>query len=144
MQIRTLGMAATMLIVGVAVAGCAEQADQTGQQPSSAQITVDGGTVTAQRISCSQVGWLLTIQTAADPANASAMLRLGGIDPAPLTVNLENFDNFHGVSGESVDGAEASAKFADGIYTITGTALGRDSDHPATDRTADFRIEARC
>jgi ipoprotein LpqH len=39
---------------------------------------------------------------------------------------------------------DADVTFADGVYTITGTARGSNPDDPSTPRTAPFRIEVRC
>ena len=69
------------------------------------------------------------------------ILQLSGEKPIAKTINIENFDGFNGVSGEAVGDADAS--FADGTYTITGTAQGANPNHPNGPRTVPFRINAQ-
>jgi lipoprotein LpqH len=139
MQQRLVASAAAMVIVAC-VAGCAERA-QTPPR-NTAQVTVDGTTRTMDTVSCTQVDWLLTVETGADPTHIRALLRLESDGPSPETVNIENFDGFYGVSGKGV--GDVDAAFVNDTYTITGTAEGSNPNDSTTPRTAPFKIEARC
>lgn len=132
-----LAVAAALVFV---TAGCAEQA--TADRPETGRITVDGTTHTTQAVSCAQYQWLLVIQMTAEPAHARTLLQLGGEAPAVRTVSIANFDGFNGVAGEGASSADAS--FAEGTYTISGTAEGSDPGSPGTTSTVPFRIEAPC
>jgi ipoprotein LpqH len=133
-------LAATAAIVVFAISGCTSE--PTSQREHVAQITVEGSTQEARTVSCSQTGWLLTIEAATDAAHARAFLRLDEERPAVENVTLNNVDGFDGLAGQGVGSVEASA--ANGIYTITGTAEGAHRDSAATPRTAPFRIEVPC
>lgn len=133
--------AAAAVVVAAGAAGCAEQAETA--ERNAARVTVDGNTRTMDAVSCTQVGWLLTIDTTAGPARARVMLRLEGDGPSTETINLQDIDGFYGVAGHGVGNAEAT--FADNAYTITGTAEGSNpAADPGKTRTANFRIEADC
>jgi len=84
----------------------------------------------------------LTIKASADTASAQAILHVDNDKPVVKTVNLDNFNGFHGVAGEGIGTVEV--KFADNVYTISGDAEGTVQDHPDVPKTVHFRIQARC
>jgi hypothetical protein len=133
---------AAVVFIAAGCQGQSEPAHATTQDTN--RITVDDKTYTVSSVKCFQVQWLLTVEAAAGPSRVTAMLQLGGETPTVRTVNIENFDGFYGVSGRAVADTDAEATFADGTYTITGNAEGANSGDPTTQRTAPFRIEARC
>jgi lipoprotein LpqH len=136
---------AAVAAVGLIACGCTGSAEPSpirGQDAS--RITVGDQTLTVQSLTCSQVQWLLTIKAAAGPGRVTAMVQLDGEKPTVETVNIENFDGFSGISGEYVDGVHADVSFADGAYTITGSAQRSSSDNANLPKTAQFRIEGRC
>jgi hypothetical protein len=105
-------------------------------------VTVNGATRTMKTVACQQVQWLLTINMTADPTHIRAYLRLDGDQPTPEIVQIENLDGFYGVSKKSVGDTEA--RFANGMYTITGTAEGSTPNDVAHPTAKPFKIEAHC
>lgn len=133
-------LSATAVVVAAA-AGCATQ--HSPPQHQTSQITVGDNTRAVNTVSCMQIGSLLKIDTTAEPAHVRAILQLEGAKPTLKTLSIEDFDGFYGVAGEGIGNADAT--FADGAYTITGTARGSNSNtEPGQSKTTDFRIEARC
>jgi hypothetical protein len=132
-------VSATAAVIA-SVSACSHDPGQA-QQPT-AQLTVNNATRTTHDISCTQIESLLTIKATAAPAVAQAILQLNGDKPVVRTVNVSNFDGFHGVAGEGVGHADVT--FANGTYTITGDAEGAVPDRPAESKTAPFRIQAPC
>jgi ipoprotein LpqH len=131
---------ATALVFVAGISGCSQQPTAKEQVPG--RITVEGNARTTESLECDQHEWLLMIEATAGPAHAQALLQLGGEKPAVRTVNISNFNGFNGVAGEGLGNVDAS--FADGVYTVTGTAEGSNPDDPGKTRTARFRIEAPC
>ena len=108
----------------------------------TARITVDKNTRISHAVSCSQVDWLLTANISAAPATVRVLLKLDSETPKVESVH---FDNFAGFSGISDSGAgEAKIRFANGTYTITGTAEGSQLNDPRVSMTAPFTIEVGC
>ncbi|WP_370328643.1 lipoprotein LpqH [Candidatus Mycobacterium methanotrophicum] len=58
------------------------------------------------------------------------------------SVNVDNFAGFTGVA--DVGAGNATAAFANGTYTITGTAERSKLDDPRVSLTAPFKIEVGC
>ena len=136
-----MSIAAAVLVVG-ASAGCSAHADSAAKQLPNAQITVDAATHSTHDITCTQIQWWLTIKASVDSAEAQAILHTEGDKPVVRTVNLDNFDGFHGVAGEGIGHADVT--FANDVYTITGDAVGVMPDHQDQSKTVHFRIGARC
>jgi hypothetical protein len=138
-MLNSVAVAAAALVTA-SLAGCSHDAEHAPQP--TAQLTVNNATRTTHEISCTQIESLLTIKATAAPATAQAIIQLNGDKPVVRTVNLTNFDGFHGVAGEGVGRADVT--FANGTYTITGDAEGAVPDHPAESKTAPFRIQTPC
>jgi hypothetical protein len=88
------------------------------------------------------VQWLLTANIAAAPATVRVLLELDSEKPKIQSVNIDNFAGFTGVA--DVGAGDAKAVFADGRYTITGTAQGSQLNDPRVSLTAPFKIEVGC
>jgi hypothetical protein len=131
---------AAIAVAAASLSGCSEDATQAPQP--TAQLTVNNATRATHEISCTQIESLLTIKATAAPAAAQAILQLNGDKPVVRTVNITNFDGFHGVAGEGIGHADVT--FANGTYTITGDVEGAVPDRPAESKTAPFRIQAPC
>lgn len=129
----------TLALIAAGVSGCS--GDTEIPQPT-AHITVDDATRSTHSVSCTQIQSLLTIKATASPTEAQAILQLNGDKPVVRTVNIMNFDGFHGTAGEGIGNADVA--FANGTYTITGDAVGAVPDRPAEKKTARFRIQAPC
>ena len=149
---RFMTAAVTVLVVA-SCAGCLHSEKATEK---TARITVDNNTRTSHAVTCNQVQWLLTANITAAPASVRVLLKLGPDNPKPDSENpkpdseypkLEsvNIDNFAGFTGVSDAGAgDAKAVFANGKYTITGTAEGSQLNDPRVSLTAPFKIEVGC
>jgi ipoprotein LpqH len=135
---RFVTTAVTVLVVA-SCAGCSGSGKVTEK---TARITVDNNTRTSHAITCSQVQWLLTANIAAAPANVRVLLKLESEKPKLESVNIENFAGFTGVSDAGA--GDAKAVFANGRYTITGTAEGSQLNDPRVSVTAPFKIEVGC
>ena len=135
---RFVTAAVTVLVVG-SCAGCFGSNKATEK---TARITVDNNTRTSHAITCNQVQWLLTANIAAAPANVRVLLKLDSEKPKIESVNIENFAGFTGVADAGA--GDAKAVFADGRYTITGTAQGSQLNDPRVSLTAPFKIEVGC
>jgi ipoprotein LpqH len=129
----------TVLVVVASCAGCssAEKATQ-----KTARITVDNNTRTSHAVTCNQVQWLLTANIAAAPASVRVLLKLDSEQPKLESVNIDNFAGFTGVADAGA--GDAKAVFANGTYTITGTAEGSQLNDPRVSVTAPFKIEMGC
>jgi len=129
----------TVLVVVASCAGCFSSAKVTEQ---TARITVDNNTRTSHAVTCKQVQWFLTANITAAPANVRVLLKLDSEKPKLESVNIDNFAGFTGVA--NVGAGDAKAVFADGRYTITGTAEGSQLNDPRVSLTAPFKIEVDC
>lgn len=139
MRHRFVTAAVTVLVVVASCAGCSSS-DKVAQK--TARITVDNKTRTSHAITCNQVQWLLTANISAAPANVRVLLKLDSEKPKLESVNIDNFAGFTGVA--DVGAGDAKAVFANGTYTITGTAEGSKLDDPRVSLTAPFKIEIGC
>ncbi|MGA8543833.1 MAG: lipoprotein LpqH [Mycobacterium sp.] len=128
------------MLVVASCAGCSAHSDKVAQK--TARITVDNNTRTSHAITCNQVQWLLTTNISAAPANVRVLLKLDSEKPKLESVNIDNFAGFTGVA--DVGAGEAKATFANGTYTITGTAEGSQLNDPRVSLTAPFKIEVGC
>lgn len=136
---RLITVAVSASVVAASCAGCFTDNKVTQK---TARITVDKNTRTSHAVTCNQVDWLLTANISAAPANVRVLLKL---DPETPKVESVHFDNFAGFSGVSDAGAgQAKIRFANGTYTITGTAEGSQLDDPRVSVTAPFTIEVGC
>ena len=131
--------AMTVLVVVASCAGCSS-AERVTQK--TARITVDNNTRTSHAVTCNQVQWLLTANIAAAPASVRVLLKLDSEKPKLESVNIDNFAGFTGVA--DVGAGDAKAAFANGTYTITGTAEGSQRNDPRVSVTAPFKIEMVC
>ena len=136
---RLITAAVGASLVAASCSGCFTD-DKATQK--TARITVDKNTRISHAVSCSQVDWLLTANISAAPATVRVLLKLDSETPKVESVH---FDNFAGFSGISDSGAgEAKIRFANGTYTITGTAEGSQLNDPRVSMTAPFTIEVGC
>ena len=136
---RFVTAAVTVLVVAASCAGCFSSAKVTEH---TARITVDNNTRTSHAVTCNQVQWLLTANIAAAPASVRVLLKLDSEKPKLESVNIDNFAGFTGVA--DVGAGDAKAVFANGTYTITGTAEGSQRNDPRVSVTAPFKIEMGC
>jgi ipoprotein LpqH len=135
---RFVTTAVTVLVVASS-AGCSGSGKVTEK---TARITVDNNTRTSHAVTCNQVQWLLTANITAAPATVRVLLKLDSDKPKLESVNFNNFAGFTGVSDAGA--GDAKTVFADGKYTITGTAEGSQLNDPRVSLTAPFRIEVGC
>jgi ipoprotein LpqH len=136
------GRFVTAAVTVLVVASCAGCFGSDKPTEKTARITVDNNTRTSHAITCNQVQWLLTANIAAAPANVRVVLKLDSEQPKLESVNIDNFAGFTGVA--DVGAGDAKAAFADGKYTITGTAEGSQLNDPRVSLTAPFKIEVGC
>jgi ipoprotein LpqH len=136
---RFVTAAVTVLVVVASCAGCFSSAKVTQK---TARITVDNNTRTSHAVTCNQVQWLLTANITAAPASVRVLLKLDSEEPKLESVNIDNFAGFTGVADAGA--GEAKAVFANGTYTITGTAEGSQLNDPRVSVTAPFKIEMGC
>ena len=137
---RFVTAAVTVLVVVASCAGCFTRSDKVAQK--TARITVDNNTRTSHAVTCNQVQWLLTANITAAPATVRVLLKLDSEKPKLESVNFNNFAGFTGVA--DVGAGDAKAVFANGTYTITGTAEGSQRNDPRVSVTAPFKIEMGC
>ncbi len=135
---RFVAAAVTVLVVA-SCAGCSHSEKPTQQ---TARITVDNNTRTSHAVTCDQVQWLLTAHIAAAPASVRVLLKLDSEKPKLESVNIDNFAGFTGVADAGA--GDAKVVFANGTYTITGTAEGSQLNDPRVSLTAPFKIEVGC
>jgi ipoprotein LpqH len=135
---RFVTAAVTVLVV-TSCAGCSHSEKPTQQ---TARITVDNNTRTSHAVTCDQVQWLLTAHIAAAPASVRVLLKLDAEKPKLESVNIDNFAGFTGVADAGA--GDAKVVFANGTYTITGTAEGSKLNDPRVSLTAPFKIEVGC
>lgn len=136
------GRLVTAAVTVLVVASCAGCFGSNKVTPTTARITVDNNTRTSHDVTCNQVQWLLTANIAAAPANVRVSLNLDSEQPKLQSVNIDNFAGFTGVADAGA--GNAKAVFADGKYTITGTAEGSKLNDPRVSLTAPFKIEVGC
>jgi Mycobacterium 19 kDa lipoprotein antigen len=137
---RFVTTAVTVLVVVASCAGCFMRSDKVAQK--TARITVDNNTRTSHAVTCNQVQWLLTANITAAPATVQVKLKLDSDKPKLESVNFNNFAGFNGVADAGA--GDAKAVFANGTYTITGTAEGSQLNDPRVSLTAPFKIEVGC
>ena len=139
MRRRLITAAVSASLLAAVCSGCFTDNKVTQK---TARITVENKTRTSHAVSCSQVGWILTANISAAPANVRVLLKLDSDKP---NVESVNFDNFEGFSGVADSGAgEAKIRFANNTYTITGTAQGSQLNDSRISMTAPFTIEMGC
>jgi ipoprotein LpqH len=136
---RFVTAAVTVLVVA-SCAGCFFRSERPPQQ--TARITVDNNTRTSHAVTCNQVQWLLTANITSAPASVRVLLNLDSEKPKLESVNINNFAGFTGVADSGA--GDAKVVFANGTYTITGTAQGSQLDDPRISLTAPFKIEVGC
>jgi len=137
---RFVTAAVTVLVVVASCAGCFTRSDKVAQK--TARITVDNNTRTSHAVTCNQVQWLLTANITAAPATVRVLLKLDSEKPKLESVNFNNFAGFTGVADAGA--GDAKTVFANGTYTITGTAEGSQLNDPRVSLTAPFKIEVGC
>jgi hypothetical protein len=132
---------ALMIAVGTLATACGGT-ESTDVPVQSGRVTIDGHTRNTKSVSCTQNGWIVTIDADTAPGRAHALLDLGGQQPDVKTVTIENIDDLHGVAGSEVGNARATT---DGKgYTIAGTAVGAAAGQPGQSRDMPFEIKAPC
>jgi ipoprotein LpqH len=132
----------TAAVTVLAVASCAGCVGSDKPTQQTARITVDNNTRTSHAVTCSQVQWLLTANITAAPANVRVLLKLDSEKPKLESVNIDNFAGFTGVADSGA--GDAKVAFANGTYTISGTAEGSKLNDPRVSLTAPFKIEVGC
>ena len=138
MQTRHIAVTAAVLIVGLA--GCGGQPPALGS--TTAKVTIDGkDTGNPHAVTCSQTGWVWTIETPDKAKGFTAVLGTGG-DVTVKSVDFRDFAGFSGTSWGDIGKAEVTG--VGGKYTITGSADGNFTDNPGKGLSATFRIEADC
>lgn len=147
MQGRYVTAAMTAVVVAALCAGCSGSGKVTEK---TARITVDNNTRTLHAITCNQVQWLLTADILvappanpeAPPASVQVMLDLKPDKPKLKSVNFNNFAGFTGVADTAAD--DAKTAFANGKYTISGTATGSQLNDRRVSFETPFKIEVGC
>jgi ipoprotein LpqH len=138
MQTRHIAVTATVLALGLA--GCGGQPPALGS--TTAKVTIDGkDTGNPHTVTCSQTGWVWTIETPDKAKGFTAVLGTGG-DVTVKSVDFRDFAGFSGTSWSDIGKAEVTG--VGGKYTITGSADGNFTDNPGKGVSATFRIEADC
>jgi len=138
MQTRHIAVTATVLALGLA--GCGGQPPALGS--TTAKVTIDGkDTGNPHSVTCSQTGWVWTIETPDKAKGFTAVLGTGG-DVTVKSVDFRDFAGFSGTSWGDIGKAEVTG--VGGKYTITGSADGNFTDNPGKGVSATFRIEADC
>ena len=138
MQTRHIAVTATVLALGLA--GCGGQPPALGS--TTAKVTIDGkDTGNPHAVTCSQTGWVWTIETPDKAKGFTAVLGTGG-DVTVKSVDFRDFAGFSGTSWSYIGKAEVTG--VGGKYTITGSADGNFTDNPGKGVSATFRIEADC
>jgi lipoprotein LpqH len=138
MQTRHIAVTATVLALGLA--GCGGQPPALGS--TTAKVTIDGkDTGNPHAVTCSQTGWVWTIETPDKAKGFTAVLGTGG-DVTVKSVDFRDFAGFSGTSWSDIGKAEVTG--VGGKYTITGSADGNFTDNPGKGVSATFRIEADC
>jgi ipoprotein LpqH len=138
MQTRHIAVTATVLALGLA--GCGGQPPALGS--TTAKVTIDGkDTDNPHTVTCSQTGWVWTIETPDKAKGFTAVLGTGG-DVTVKSVDFRDFAGFSGTSWGDIGKAEVTG--VGGKYTITGSADGNFTDNPGKGVSATFRIEADC
>jgi lipoprotein LpqH len=138
MQTRHIAVTATVLALGLA--GCGGQPPALGS--TTAKVTIDGkDTGNPHTVTCSQTGWVWTIETPDKAKGFTAVLGTGG-DVTVKSVDFRDFAGFSGTSWGDIGKAEVTG--VGGKYTITGSADGNFTDNPGKGVSATFRIEADC
>ena len=138
MQTRHIAVTATVLALGLA--GCGGPPPALGS--TTAKVTIDGkDTGNPHTVTCSQTGWVWTIETPDKAKGFTAVLGTGG-DVTVKSVDFRDFAGFSGTSWGDIGKAEVTG--VGGKYTITGSADGNFTDNPGKGVSATFRIEADC
>ena len=138
MQTRHIAVTATVLALGLA--GCGGQPPALGS--TTANVSIDGkDTGNPHTVTCSQTGWVWTIETPDKAKGFTAVLGTGG-DVTVKSVDFRDFAGFSGTSWSDIGKAEVTG--VGGKYTITGSADGNFTDNPGKGVSATFRIEADC
>jgi len=138
MQTRHIAVTATVLALGLA--GCGGQPPALGS--TTAKVTIDGkDTGNPHAVTCSQTGWVWTIETPDKAKGFTAVLGTGG-DVTVKSVDFRDFAGFSGTSWGDIGKAEVTG--VGGKYTITGSADGNFTDNPGKGVSETFRIEADC
>ncbi len=138
MQTRHIAVTATVLALGLA--GCGGPPPALGS--TTANVSIDGkDTGNPHAVTCSQTGWVWTIETPDKAKGFTAVLGTGG-DVTVKSVDFRDFAGFSGTSWGDIGKAEVTG--VGGKYTITGSADGNFTDNPGKGVSATFRIEADC
>jgi ipoprotein LpqH len=138
METRHIAVTAAVLVAGLA--GCSSPAPALGG--TTAKVTIDGkDTGNPHAVTCSQTGWVWTIETPDKAKGFTAVLGTGG-DVTVKSVDFRDFAGFSGTSWGDIGKAEVTG--VGGKYTITGSADGNFTDNPGKGVSATFRIEADC
>ncbi|MGB2918833.1 MAG: lipoprotein LpqH [Mycobacterium sp.] len=142
-------LAIAMGAVTLVAAGCSSGYEALGTR--TAQVSINGTEVAENpRIQCEQVQWVWFIKSLQETPGFSAQVHTGDT-VVPRLVRIENLGGFTGSSWNAETtapatpvGVEADAEITDGVFTISGTAMGFYQDDPAETTTAEFEIRTDC
>jgi hypothetical protein len=132
---------ATLLAVGLVVAGCSSGSSALGTHTAS--VTINGTEVDGRpRVRCQQVEWIWLIETLQEEPGFTAQVRTGAtVEPRSV-----QFNRLGGFTGGFTDVTIGSAKATveDGTFKISGTAHGFYGESVSDQGTADFEIRTAC
>ncbi len=134
-----VGLAAVPLVV----AGCSD--GFKALDTHTAQVRINGSdTGDRLRVRCTQVQWVWFIESLQEAPGFRAQVSTGDSVDARL-IRLDDVGGFTGSAWKD-SGTEigADAEFADGAFTITGTATGFFQKDPSATTTAQFEIQTDC
>jgi lipoprotein antigen len=135
---RLVTAAVSASLVTALCSGCFVHDERVAQK--TARITIDNDTRTSHAVLCTQVEWRLIANITAAPANVRVLVKLDSEKPTLESVNFDNFAGFSGVA----NAGDTKIRFANDIYTITGTAQGSQLNDPRVSVTRPFKIEVGC
>lgn len=142
MQIRFIGVAATLTTTAV-VSGCGLIGPAPSEEPpQSGKISIDGTALSTEAVDCTQQEWSMMIDAKAEQGSAQVFLELGGEQPIVRTVTIAGVNDINGSAGGDV--GEADARIDGNVFTISGTVVGADGRNPAQMRSMPFEIKAPC
>lgn len=137
---------AAMPLILLSISGCA-----AGPQPlrlangalpgGFAQVTVNGnGASRIQDVECESIGKGLTEIKIGSPGNQITALL--GVD-APKVVAFNDVEGFTGSYWQDLQGS-ARLEMVDQTYTLTGTAVGFNTENPYTRSMNGFAVKVAC
>jgi hypothetical protein len=132
---------ATLLAVGLVVAGCSSGTSALGTR--TATVTINGTEIEDRpRVRCQQVQWIWLIETLAEAPGFTAQVRTGAT-VEPRSVQFTELGGFTGgFTDVTIGSAEATVE--DGTFMISGTAHGFYGESVHDRKSANFEIRTEC